>query len=193
MSLPLRYQISDWHQLTQCLSNNSGMLHICVSDILNESSLNCTLIQVKHDTYGILFAYCVDESGELLSGESLSTDMILKELNRFGFDIIFAKKMNLKPDQLEYLTSLKGLQYDKIRQVNTLYTIEAERNIVVAFNSSKLGNWLSNTYNPSYQELSEALYNCSACIIPEYEYDWSWLTYIGNIDEILKDNSRINK
>mgnify|MGYP004638741115 CR=1 FL=1 len=103
------------------------------------------------------------------------------------------KKMNLKSDQLEYLTSLKGLQYDKIRQVNTLYKIEAERNIVVAFNSSKLGNWLSNTYNPSYKELSEALYDCSACIVPNYEYDWSWLTYIGNIDDILKDNSGINK
>lgn len=188
MSLPLRYQISDWHQLTQCLSNNSGMLHICVSDILNESSLNCTLIQVKHDTYGVLFAYCVDSSGELLSGESLSTDLILKELNRFGFDIIFAKKMNLKPDQLEYLTSLKGLQYDKIRVINT-----ANQDYVVAFNSSQLGDWLSNTYNPSFFNLTDAIFLSDACIIPEDKYDWSWLTYVASIDDILKDNSRTNK
>lgn len=188
MSLPLKYQISDWHQLTQCLSNSSGMLHICVSDIINERSLNCTLIQVKHHTYGILFAYCVDSSGELLSGQSLSTDSILKELNRFGFDITFAKRMNLKSDQLEYLTSLKGLQYDKIRVIHT-----ANQDYIVAFNSSQLGDWLSNTYNPSFFDFTDAIFLSNACIIPEDKYDWSWLTYIASIDDILKDNSRTDR
>lgn len=187
MSLPLRYQISDWHQLTECKSNNSGMLHICVSDIINELSLECTLIQIIHDTYGTLFAYCIDASGRLISDYSLSSDDIIKELARFGFNVTFAKKMNLKSGQLGYLLSLKGLKYDKIRVIHT-----QNQDHVVAFNSSQLGDWLSNTYNPTFFEFSNAVFDCKASIIPQDKYDWSWLTYVGSIEDILNDNSRTN-
>ena len=74
-TIPLRYNISDWHQAVQCLSNNSEHLHINVSDYVQNDSIRGTKISVIHDMYGTLFAYIVDAVGELVSdvGPMLST------------------------------------------------------------------------------------------------------------------------
>ena len=43
--VPLRYNISDWHQAAECLSNNSTKLHIAVSDYIQNDSLGGTKYQ----------------------------------------------------------------------------------------------------------------------------------------------------
>ena len=64
---PLRYNISDWHQLPGCKSNNSRELKLVVTDLIKNSVLEGVVIKVMHETFGVLFACTVGGSGNLLT------------------------------------------------------------------------------------------------------------------------------
>ena len=65
MANPLRYNISNWFQLTECKSNTSADLYITVKQVIDDGSHRLTgiVIQVQHNQYGTLFACMVNADG----------------------------------------------------------------------------------------------------------------------------------
>lgn len=204
-NLPLRYNISNWVQLSECQSNNSADLYITVNQIIDDGShrLEGTNIQVKHRQYGILFACLVDSKGSLLSPDpesgiikEFSTDDILAELNKFGFDVTFEINQHLSGEQISYLMTLSALNYDKIRRLPVYeYDNLGDRKYseyLVAFNVDKCSNWIDVNYVCSKVDFLAAL-NAGTAINLTYmsetqSFDWTWLTYVANIDDIIEDN-----
>lgn len=199
---PLRYSISSWYDLTRCKSNNSKNFHIYVKDIVDDNNLCGLVISVKHRKYGTLFSHLIDGSGELLSLDGVrphqfSTDEILKELAKFGFDIQFTPQLHLSDSMLMYLDTLLALNYDKLRKISIVDRSNCFNNnieytdYVVAFSPDKLPKWLDNLYSPTEKEFSDALlagYTCNVSMSPEGKnLDWSWLNYIANISDILDE------
>lgn len=202
---PLRYSISSLRQLPSCRSNNSKALRIKVSDFLQNSVLSGMRISLEHDGLGTLFACVVNAGGSLVSiadGHSapyqLSPTEILLELRKYGFLITYNPRSTLSGDQLQYLMTLKGLHFDKIRVLEVRHVtslVTAYTRHIVVFNVSNNPNWLSNTYAASTAEFDTAIQNGSAIDITNIsvtkQYDWTWLDYVANIDDILADNATI--
>lgn len=206
--MPLRYNISSWRQLPNCLSNNSKDLSIHVSDFMNNSCLTGFKISVNHTTMGTLFACVIGARGSLVSRDpeqsllddpvttDLSTKDILKELYKFGFHVTYCPRKNLSGDQLQYLITLKGLHFDKLRKLSVWKTVNGEKQFsvkLVAFQSEELYNWLNNGYSPSYTEFSQAVTSGYAVNLTEISYTrnyrWDWLDYVASVDDVLRDNS----
>lgn len=200
---PLRYNISSWDQLPGCMSNNSRDLHIHVSKIFHDTRLEGTVIKVNHDDFGTLFACLVDASGPLLSEHAmsgvseLSTSSILSELSKFGFYVTYQPQVHLHGHQVQYLMTLRQLGFEKIRILNVhMYQKDGkikDEAVVVAFKIEKNGDWLNNGYSPYEAEFLAALKHGTAVNISAISKDkgfkWDWLTYVANIDDIIKDNA----
>ena len=198
---PLQYNISDWHQLSGAMSNNSRDLRIKVSDFIQNNQLTGTLIQLHHKQFGVLFACVVNAQGTMVSefNDNLVVEFtptqILAELQKYGFLITFNPKEHLPGNQIEYLMSLQKLGYDKLRIMNVYKYINGVQHFqwyVIAFNIDD-GNWLNNGYSISETEFMAALrdgkcVNISA-ISKTNRWSWSWLDYVANISDILEDNA----
>ena len=199
---PLRYQISNWHQLSKCKSNNSKSLYISVTDFIQDNRLSGLRIQVMHNVFGALFTYIVGAKGGLVSKvynsetHELSTDQILLELGKYGFYITFKEYENLGGDQLAYLMTLQSLHFDKLRLLNAWDApngVKEFTQYIVAFNVEQNPDWLNAGYAPSQSEFVEALTNGSAInltsISETRNFRWDWLyNWVADIDDILKSN-----
>lgn len=204
---PLRYKISSWRQLPQCMSNNSRELHISVTDFIQCDILSGFRIQIKHDKLGILFACVLNSSGTLVSCPKCNAtyeftpSQILSELEKYGFLVEYNPEANLSGDQLQYLMTLNDLHYDKIRLLNVweIDSITGEKiynTQVVAFISSVNPYWLNNGYSCSKSEFNSALNSGSACnltmISDTRKYNWSWLSgFVANIEDVIQDNAEV--
>lgn len=201
-SQPLRYQISDWHQLSQVKSNNSRDLKIIVSDFVQDNRLTGLRIQIYHKDFGVLFACITGAQGSLITENSenliveVTPQQILAELEKYGFLISFEPREHLPGTQLEYLMTLKELGYEKIRVLNVWHleqTVKVFKWYVVAFSIKENTNWLNNGYAASESEFINALKNGSALNISAVSktkrWSWSWLDYVANIDDVLADNA----
>ena len=162
--MPLRYNITSWDQLPQCLSNNSRNLKIDVSHFFNNDLLCGLRISVVHRAYGVLFSCMLGASGDLITSSNYYDDVeeprafeltpkqILDELYKFGFCIYYEQREHLSPGQIDYLITLKGLHYDKIRVLGVKGVkngTDVFSTKVVAFNSENHSQWLDNTYRAS--------------------------------------------
>ncbi len=199
---PLRYHISNWHQLPRCLSNNSRNLKICVTDFIQNSEIQGLRISVEHLRFGTLFATVVNPKGSIVSKEytddiyTMTDEDILNALAMYGFLIVFCPRKHLSDSQLAYLQTLKGLHFDKLRRLpvwNTVRNNKVFQVVTVAFKIEAHSDWINNEYAPSQDELNAGLIagtaiNISA-ISAEQCFDWSWLDYVANIDDILEDNA----
>lgn len=201
MSMPLRYNISDWHKLSECKSNNSRLLSISVSDFINDKRLSGIRISIEHQYLGTLFAYVICAKGDIIDDidgdylPELSTKQLLTELAKYGFYITYNQKAHLSGTQLDYLMTLSGLGYDKLRILSTYSYINGIKQFstkVVVFNVSKNPEWLNLAYSPSELELLAALNSGSAinisAISRSKEFSWAWLDYVADIQDILEDN-----
>lgn len=201
-NLPLRYNISDWHQLSGAKSNNSRELSISVTDIIQDKRLTGLRIQLNHTHFGVLFACVLGAQGSMITecNDNLVVEFtpkqILAELEKYGFLITFEPKEHLPGSQIEYLMTLNGLGYDKIRIMNVYtYTnlgIKQFQWYVVAFNIDD-ANWLNNDYSISHADFVKALeagkcINISA-ISKTNRWSWNWLDYVANISDILEGNA----
>lgn len=200
----LRYNISSWFQLSECKSNNSTDLYITVKQIIDDGShrLEGINILVQHTQYGTLFACLVDSHGSLLTSDPVSgiikeftTNEILAELNKFGFDITFTINQHLSGDQISYLMTLSDLGFDKIRKLLVYYSsTKRYSEFLVAFNVEKCPDWISNDYTCGAREFVEALQYSGAMNLTDLKqtknFDWTWLTYVANIDDIIEDNGQ---
>jgi hypothetical protein len=204
MSRPLHYNISNWVQLSECKSNNSSDLYITVKQIIDDGShrLQGTNILVNHNQYGTLFACLVNSSGSLLTPDpdsgiikEFTTDEILEELNKFGFDVTFKINQHLSGEQIAYLMTLYDLGFDKLRRLWVYNTDKYDghySDYIVAFNVAKCPDWIRVDYTCGSNVLSQALMDSGAMNLTALEqtqgFDWTWLTYVANIDDIIRDN-----
>lgn len=202
MIAPLRYNISNWNQLPDCLSNTSQKLHIRVSEIIQSDILNGTRISIIHEDYGYLFTCIVNVRGRLVSASldnviQFTPERILAELEKFGFFVTYNPEEHLDGDQLQFLMTLDDLHMDKIRIMNVWSNsiIDKSSNYkVVAFDSDKNPEWLSAGYRASLSEFNRSINDGTvidvSAISKKESYDWSWLfNKVLNISDILKDNS----
>ena len=199
---PLRYSIDSWYDLPKCKSNNSKDLKIYVEDILDENKLTGLVISIHHKKYGILFSHMINCYGELVNANvddrphEFSYSEILKELEKFGFLIEFTPQLHLPDLMIEYLYTLQGLHYDKLRVISitdkSKYILDSLSKVhyVVAFSPDKLPKWLDNRYSPTTTEFTDALVSGAACNVsmsPEgKKLNWSWLDYVANISDLLQ-------
>lgn len=192
--------ISDWYQLSRAWSSTSTKLRIAVSKIADRPALDATCIRVIHDDYGVVFAATVHAEGMILEEQPtggifyLTPDQILSELYKWGFNVEFSDRENLSADQLDYLETIKGLGFDKLRVLPVIKNT-ACTNHLVAFNVEQNPNWLAQTYRAYYNEFCTALENGTAIdltnVSESKQFDWTWLDYVANIDDILQDNTRV--
>lgn len=199
---PLRYNISNWLQLSECRSNNSVDLYITVKQVIDDGThrLAGTIILVNHMQYGTLFACLINSSGSLLTPDPVSgkikeftTDEILAELNKFGFDVTFEINQHLNGDQISYLMTLSDLKFDKLRVLEVQDKPDGTySNYVVAFNVAKCPDWIRNDFTCGKKPFVDALMSSGAMNLTDLEqtkgFDWTWLTYVANIDDIIRDN-----
>ena len=201
---PLRYRISDWRQLNTCLSNNSRDLRIETTVLLNNKSINGLRISVIHETYGVLFTCVVGAKGTVVSKDDtgfvqeFTPAQILAELQKYGFNIVYSPVEHLPGNQLEYLTTINKLGFDKIRILNVYETPMGEKEFkthVVVFDSKGLDDWMNAGYSPSIKEYQEALTTGKCICIDEISdkknFNWSFLhNSVMNVFDILADNTQ---
>lgn len=199
--MPLRYKISSWRQLPQCLSNNSRDLHIHVSDFYSEI-LRGFRIRLEHLKFGVLFACVINAKGSIVTVEDdkvvegLTSEQILQELKKFGFLIEYDPRKHLPAAQLEYLSTLKNLGYDKLRIIGiqnaNSYGDIRDTFRVVAFKIQDLPQWLFSGFSPSEKQFYDAVVKGYAINLTDVsktrDFRWDWLDYVANIDDILRDN-----
>lgn len=207
MNNPLRYNISNWLQLSKCRSNNSVDLYITVKQIIDDGShrLQGINILVNHTQYGTLFACLIKSNGSLLTPDpesgiikEFTTDEILAELNKFGFDVTFEINQHLSGEQISYLITLSELNYDKLR-VLPVYDQDSLGNrifsdYIVAFNVEQCPEWLDVNNVSSKRDFLTKL-NDGVAVNLTYvsktsQFDWTWLTYVANIEDIIRDNGQ---
>lgn len=201
---PLRYRISDWRQLNTCLSNNSRDLRIETTVLLNNRSINGLRISVIHETYGVLFTCVVGAKGSIVSKDDtgfvheFTPAQILAELQKYGFNVVYSPVEHLPGNQLEYLTTINKLGFDKIRILNVYETplgVKEFKTHVVVFNSKGLDDWMNAGYSPSIKEYQEALTAgrciCIDDISDRKNFNWSFLhNSVMNVFDILADNTQ---
>jgi hypothetical protein len=203
MADPLRYNISSWFQLPECKSNTSRDLHIVVNKIIDDGShrLMGITIAVKHDHYGILFACLINAEGTLLIHDENSEiilefnkDEILKILETFGFYVTFEVNQHLSDAQIDYLKTLDALGFDKLRMLEVQDKPDGRySNYLVAFNVDKCPEWLKNDFTCGKKPFVDALMSSGAVNLTNLKqtegFDWTWLTYVANIEDIIRDNN----
>lgn len=205
---PLRYQISNLHELPGCLSNNSSHLRISVADIQDDTYITGIRIEVSHTKYGALFTYMVDAIGSIVSEveyyNPLSISQLLNELARWGFLVTYNPTKRLNSKVVEWLMTVSKMGYDKLRimQVqdgtdvitgNIIY-----KNYIVVFNVKDLPDWLGINYACTKSEFDKAITSGHAMnlnIIYEQtnNLNFSWLVgFVANIDDVLSQNARMS-
>lgn len=210
MADPLRYNISSWFQLPECKSNTSKDLYITVNKIIDDGThrLDGINIAVNHTQYGVLFACLVNADGTLLHHDEnseivreFSVDEILLILETFGFYITFHVNQHLSDEQIAYLTTLSGLGFDKLRRLQVyredvvLTSYPARRaysEYIVAFNVDKCPDWINLDYTCGMSAFNKAFQISGVVNLTDLEqtkgFDWTWLTYVANIEDIIEDN-----
>ena len=198
----LRYNISDWHQLKDVRSNTSNLLSIKVADIIDSPILSGLRIRIVHATLGELWTCVLNAVGEIINQDPTvinvepSTDEILTYLAKYGFDVAYNEVELLPQAQLAFLRSLKDLGYDKLR-ILPVWTakngVREGKSYVVVFKIAENPDWINNAYSPSFTEFTRALQEGSVVNVSASSranaWNWSWLTYVADIDDILNANS----
>lgn len=199
----LRYKISSWRQLPDCLSNNSRELRIHITDFFNNEELRGFKISLEHITLGVLFCCVLQARGSIVTDEDeygaseLTPEEILKELRKYGFEITYEPIKGLSGNLLDYLITLDKLGYDKIRVLNVWHTqngTKAFETKIVAFQVNPHGDWLNNGYSASEKEFIKALNDGTAINLTDTSrtknFRWDWL--YGNvlsIEDVIEANA----
>lgn len=192
---PLRYRISQWEQAVKCKSNMSEKYSIHVSTVEYMPEIYGKLIQVEHEHVGIVFSVMLDPKGSRVEQSALlhpmPTEIILEYLKCFGFYIEYKPEAVLPEMQKQYLQELQALCMDKIRIMFIFYRDENGEKVIkpvlTAFSSSILSDWLLNNYTCSRDEFNARCGEGLAIRIDARDFDWSWLTYVANISDILNN------
>lgn len=199
----LRYEISDWTQATECLSNNSRQLSIEVSKLIRNKRIRGTRISVVHPEFGNLFTAIVQAAGSFITDHSesglaipeMTTSEILTQLSRFGFNIIYVQEKSLPGPQLAYLMKLVELGYDKITKVIVRSRVDGnlrDVKVVVAIDTAENQDLIHfETVLTEVQFAERAskgtIFNLTEPS-KELNFEWDWLSYTIAIEDILEAN-----
>ncbi len=200
MTKRLRYRISSWTQLPDCLSNNSKNYYITVTDLTQQKDINGLVLTVHHAKYGVLFSAMPDSSGKLISEydeegvdiPSMTCEEILTQLKRFGFDIQYNQESSLPDYTLSFLMQLDDLGYSKITRIHVGRA--PGKNYVVALKAD--GNEDIYTFGSS---ITEAKFNKKLAsnnvinITEQKDVTWTWVDRTYNIEDVLQANADIEK
>ena len=184
----LSYNISNWLQLSDCKSNNSVDLYITVKQVIDDGT-----------QYGTLFTCLVNATGTLLTPDpdsgiirEFTTDEILEVLATFGFDVTFEIHQHLSGDQISFLMTVNDLGFNKLRRLSVQTSTNRYSEYIVVFNVAKCPDWIDEDYICGLKPFVEALKLSGAMNLTDLEqtkgFDWTWLTYVANIDDIIRDN-----
>lgn len=124
----------------------------------------------------------------------LSPEEILKQILKFGFYVKYDQKSNLPMEVITYLSDLYNLGYDKINRI-TLQQKTKDKSIIrttrtVVFKTCEettkiltFGKVISKT---ALDKMLED--NVLLDVSEECDSQWDWLTFQGNISDILDEN-----
>lgn len=183
MKTILQYQISDWHQAPKVQSNFSPELRITVTDLMQNDDINGIVVGIEHKKFGTLFSAMIEPFGELIDSEvprSLSRDLILNELKRFGFYVSWVEEVKISNSIATILQTAYNLGFEKLRLVSVHddTKLEEQQIYVAAFNIDKLPFWINTNYSPSKSEWERAIVDGNALNLSNLDknnLDWSWL------------------
>jgi hypothetical protein len=161
-------------------------------------------ISVVHAMFGSLFTTIVTPVGTMVWPEkndpqtvfTLTTDQILTELYKWGFVVTYQQVQYLPADQLAYLVTLQGLGYDKIRTLTPFHYVLGQpvftTRIVAFLIAGVTADWLDNTFSPTDAYYADALSRGKVIDIgamsSSHHWDWTWLTTVANIADIVAQN-----
>lgn len=199
--MPLRYSITSWEQALDCKSNTSPDIRIGVAKI-EDRVLDARIVSVEHISYGTLFAAVVSGDGIIVSDCDIdgnpitwmSTEEVLAQLARFGFYIKFNEPGNLPGKMLTYLMTLDNIGFQHISRIVVKSEDGSARIATIAFQGSANPRWLTYPCEISRAELMRAAsqgtaFDVSAVTKGMFEPDdWSWLTFVANIKDVIRDN-----
>ena len=194
----LRYEISDWSQATQALSNNCKELKIRINKFLHSPDLEGRSISVTHPLYGVLFCAMIEGQGTLISEQDecannlpyMTTAEILVQLEKLGFDIDYREDIHLDGDQLTFINNLLELGFDTLTKI-VIKTEKTHRTTVIAFNSLQNQKYLTYGIEITKAEFDRSLEEGHVANISRVgkHLPWDWLTYTVKIADLLKANS----
>ena len=132
-----------------------------------------------------------DENSGIIS--EFSTDAITKILATFGFDVTFQINQHLSGDQISFLMTVNDLGYNKLRRLYVQDKPDGRYSeYIVVFNVEKCPDWINLDFTCGKKPFVDALISSGAMNLTDLEqtkgFDWTWLTYIANIDDIIEDN-----
>lgn len=203
MNHPLRYQISQWPQAADCLSNNSRNLRICVDELVNNKHLTGMIIKVEHPEMGVLFAAMYKGQGEYITSHDseghyipwLTNEEIIGQLEKFGFLITYNEMSSLDDATISYLMRVADLGYDKLTKLNVITRNNGERIVhqyTVAMKSEKNDDLLTFGASVTSNKFTRRTSEGSILNLTESSnIEWNWLDSIYNIADILQDNADI--
>ena len=173
--------------------------------MFNGLPLRGTRVSVEHSSYGVLFAAMTDGRGEIISDVDeegnvvpwMTTDEILKQLFKFGFDITYTERLTLDEHILNYLMQLRNLGFDKVTKVNVMNRVEGSlrpKIYTLAIKSEYNSDMLTYGTTISQKRFMERLtsnYIMNIEDIHDSKLKWDWVDSIYNIDDILSENSEV--
>ena len=194
---PLRYSISKWPQAINCLSNNSRDFHIKVDEVINNEKFHGEIVRVEHDKFGTMFAAVTQGEGTIITeGGStddiqwMTTDEILIQLAKFGFDIIYKKVLSLDQSVIDYLLKIDSLGYDKINRIELIPRVANVRDIyIIAFKSEENPDLINYNAEVLRKDFDDKLHRSSVISLTNQIVEWDWLDAVYNIKDILEENS----
>lgn len=157
-------------------------------------------MQVNHSSYGTLFSAVVKGGGKLLSSKDekgndlpcMTTEEILKEIQRFGFYVTYDVKSNLPMNTIAFLSTIDNLGYDKITKVGIQYRKDGEKYIkpaILVFKSEYNHDILNfECIISEHKYLDKLSANSIMDVTHEKDIQWDWVKYIANISDILEEN-----
>lgn len=187
--------------MTECLSNNSKLLYLTISKVIDGTSFQGQILRVNHTAYGVLFAAVIAGEGTLISKTDehgvpipfLTTQEILTQLEKFGFYINYDVKSNLPVSVITFLADLDNIGFTKITVIRVQTVVSHAttlRSKVIAFKPTEDNiDLLTFGCKLSQTKYFEKLQNNSVMnITDEPDTQWDWLTYTANISDILDEN-----
>lgn len=153
--------------------------------------------------YGVLFAAMIEGEGIIITNEEdndkgdlipfMTTDEILKEIERFGFYVTYNVKSNLPSETVSYLATIDNFDFDKITRVS-LQTLDKDGRgfhyapTVLIYDSTKNPDLIGYGMKLSRNKYVDKVTENSIINVTNIGISWDWVDSMYNIADILDEN-----
>lgn len=128
----------------------------------------------------------------------LTTEEILKQIQKFGFIVEYDVKANLPGPVISYLMTMLNLGYVKItrigvRTLNSDGGIYIRPTVILMKDAPETLDLLRFDETITIAEFMHKLdLNVVVNVTNEPDMNWDWLTYMANIEDLLQENSSVS-